>query len=102
MRNQIPLDLGLPEPEAPEGWREIARGVMDELISTGKPFDSWTLTERGVPRPPHPAQWGALFLTYSMKNLIEPVGHRRSRRRTRNSGDCQTWRGTEKARRRAA
>lgn len=102
MPSQPTLDLGLPEPEPPEVWREIARGVMDELAASGEPFDSWSLSEKGVPAPANPNCWGALFLTYSTKRLIEPVGHRHSRRRSRHSGACQTWRGTEAARRRAA
>lgn len=102
MPSQPTLDLGIPEPEPPEVWREIAGEVMDQLAASGDVFDAWSLSERGVPEPEHPAQWGALFLTYRTRNLIEPVGHRHSRRRSRHSGACQTWRGTDKARRRAA
>jgi len=102
MRSQLPLDLGIPEPEPPEVWREIAGEVMDQLAASGDVFDAWSLSERGVPEPGHSAQWGAIFRTYRTKNLIEPIGYRNSRRRSRHSGACQTWRGTEKARGRAA
>ena len=97
-RPQMCLDLGLPDP-APEEWSEIACAAMDDLAASGEAFDSVTLTERGVPAPTHPNRWGALFLKYSQRDLITPVGHRRSRRRTRNGGDCRTWIGTDKARR---
>lgn len=81
----------------PEEWREHARWVMDLLAAEGHPFDSYHLSELGVPEPHHPGQWGALFRTYSNRGLIEPLGFEYSRRPTRSGGVCRTWRGTERA-----
>ncbi len=73
-----------------------------ESMVTGRTFEAFDLTERFGIQMDHPARWGALFNAAATDGLIAHAGFAVSRRPTRAGGITRVWRGTDKARRRAA
>jgi len=76
--------------------------LATESTVTGRTFEAFDLTERFGIQMDHPARWGALFNAAATDGLIAHAGFAVSRRPTRAGGITRVWRGTDKARRRAA
>jgi hypothetical protein len=86
------LDLAIEH--TPEEWMAAGLELIEMVTAEGEEFTSFTLTERGLPDPPKPCQWGALFSQAQRLSLIEAVGYQVSRRPSRGGGACRVWRGT--------
>jgi len=76
--------------------------LAEETARTGGFFEAYDLTDRFGIELDHPARWGALFSAAATEGLIAHAGFAVSRRPTRAGGITRVWRGTDKARRRAA
>lgn len=86
-----------PIAESDGWWHDCAHRAVIWWAATGQPFDAYDVTELGVPDPDVPQRWGALFRAASTEGLIEPIGYRQSRRRSRSGGVCRVWRGANAA-----
>jgi len=93
------------ESRDPWSWHP-AKAALEILAAestiTGRTFEAFDLTERFGIQMDHPARWGALFNAAATDGLIAHAGFAVSRRPTRAGGITRVWRGTDKARRRAA
>lgn len=73
-------------------WSADAHDALLRVAAEGKPFDAYTLTERGELRdPPTPNMWGTLFRQAARDGLIRRVGFHESRRPGRKAGICRVW-----------
>ncbi|MDN4611917.1 hypothetical protein [Arthrobacter burdickii] len=72
-------------------WRQQGLELIERVASEGRPFDAYTLSQRGLPAPPHHNQWGALFTSAKAKGLIELHDYHRSERPNRARGLCALW-----------
>lgn len=79
---------------ADDWWRDAAERALSWWAAIGVEFDSYDLTELGVPDPDHPNRWGALFKAAADQGRIAAVGYRPSRRPTRHGGVVRVWKGT--------
>ncbi len=93
------------ESRDPWSWHP-AKAALETLAAesatTGRIFEAYDLTELFGIELDHPARWGALFNAAASEGLIAHAGFAVSRRPTRAGGITRVWRGTDKARRRAA
>lgn len=74
-------------------WWSPAWRALTWMAEAGVEFDSYALTELGVPDPDHPGRWGALFKAGAAAGLIEVVGYANSKRPSRSGGLVRVWRG---------
>lgn len=73
-------------------WREKAREALERLAATASdPFSADDLVEL-VGEPPVPNMLGALFLSASRRDVIQPVGFTVSRRPSAHARAQRTWR----------
>ncbi len=80
--------------QADDWWLSVAMRGLRWLADTGQPFETFDLTELGVPDPDHPNRWGALFRAAHTAGLIEHHGYAIARRPGRAGGLTRTWTGT--------
>lgn len=73
-------------------WKVQGLELITVLAEEGKPFDAYTLSQRGLAKPEHPNAWGALFRSARSKGLIEVHEIHASARPERSGGLCRVWR----------
>ena len=76
-----------------EFWWATAMRALRWLADAPGTFESYDLTELGVPDPDHPNRWGALFRAAHTAGTIRPAGYTQSRRPGRAGGLCRVWTG---------
>lgn len=68
----------LEAPTAPD-WNTQAFAAIEAAALTGEPCDAKTLLAHGLPKPPAPGMWGALYAEASKARMIRRVtGQRRA------------------------
>lgn len=83
-----------PKKGAKAAWLEEALAEIDAMArkarATGTTFSSDQLRER-VSQPDHPSWPGAAWSSARRRGLIEPVGWRISKFRSRHGGPVRVW-----------
>ncbi|WP_394253677.1 hypothetical protein [Arthrobacter pityocampae] len=74
-------------------WQQQGLALIAQLADEGKPFDAYSLSQRGLEKPAHPNHWGALFRVAHSHGLIEVCAIHTSARPERAKGLCRVWIG---------
>lgn len=82
----------LEDPNAPD-WTSQALAAIEAAALAGEPFDAFSLTQKGLPLPPHHNMWGSLFRKAARAKIIRKVGSHESERPSRARGLCRVWLG---------
>lgn len=72
-------------------WQQQGLELIAQLADEGKPFDAYSLSQRGLEKPAHPSQWGSLFRVARSHGLIEVCDIHTSARPERAKGLCRVW-----------
>jgi len=83
-------------------WDSCFMTAVKTLAATGRKFETYDVTEQGVPEPAHPAQYGSAMRRAAQSGLITEAGFTVSRRPSRSGGLTRLWVGTAEARGRPA
>lgn len=78
-------------------WRSCATRAMWEMVGRGVDFTQEDIGELAG-EPSEPNHWGALFQSLARRDVIEPVGFRRSTKKSRRGGVIRVWRAIPAAR----
>ena len=74
-------------------WHATATDAVLTWGVTVATFTSYeVVVATGIPEPPHPNNWGALFIGLHARGLIEPAGYDRSHRKSSASSAVRRWR----------
>jgi hypothetical protein len=82
----------LEDPNEPD-WTAQALAAIEAAALAGEPFDAFSLTQRGLPQPPHASMWGPLFRDAARAKIIQKAGVHESQRPSRARGLCRVWIG---------
>ena len=84
-------------PKADPDWISCALTAIAALARTGQQFTASDVADLMGREPEHSRYWGSALAAAKRDGLIVSTGITVSRRRSRNSGYCRTWRGTAAA-----
>ena len=82
---------------ADDWWRSCATKAVREMIGRGVDFTQEDIGELAG-EPSDGNHWGALFQSLARRDQIEPVGFRRSSKKSRKGGIIRVWRAVPAAR----